>query len=49
MKKIKLLFVSLVLVFSLLATSCGSLSNMSNEDAYNIGYGAGTLLRNLDN
>lgn len=28
-------------------TSCGAMSNMSYEDAYNIGYGAGTLLRNL--
>ena len=28
-------------------TACGSLSNMSEEDAWNVGYGAGTLLRNL--
>lgn len=28
-------------------TSCGALSNMSYEDAYNVGYGAGTLLYHL--
>lgn len=28
-------------------TSCGAMSNMSDEDAFNIGVGAGTLLRNL--
>lgn len=28
-------------------SSCSSLSNMSYEDAYDIGYGAGTLMRNI--
>ena len=31
-------------------TSCGAFANMSDEDAYYVGYGAGTLLRNwIDN
>ncbi len=45
MKKILLL---LALAFTMLSTvSCGVFSNMSNEDAYNVGYGAGTLIRNI--
>lgn len=50
MKKLKILFTALVLMFSVLLTSCGTMSNMSNEDAYNVGYGVGTLMRNaIDN
>ncbi len=32
---------------ALCLSSCSSLSNMSYEDAYDIGRGAGTLMRNL--
>ena len=42
MKKIKLLLGTMALSLIFLATSCGS---MSNEDAYNVGYGVGTILR----
>lgn len=34
---------------SVCLVSCGSYSNMSDEDAYNVGYGIGTLLRNSVN
>lgn len=34
-----------VLCISFMVTSCGSFSNMSYEDAYNIGYGIGTAAR----
>lgn len=50
MKQIKSfrgLILMLLLAISLLTTSCGSLSNMSYEDAYDIGWGAGVLLRNI--
>lgn len=48
MKKLVLLLASIA-IMALSVSSCGSLSNMSQEDAWNIGYGAGTLLRNLAN
>lgn len=48
MKKVKSIFIMLLLcATSFMVTSCGSMSNMSYEDAYNIGYGAGTILRNM--
>ncbi|MCH5329249.1 MAG: hypothetical protein J1E02_09530 [Coprobacter sp.] len=34
-------------VCSGILTSCGAFSNMSDEDAFNVGWGAGTLLRNM--
>ncbi len=34
-----------MLISSSLIVSCDNLSNMSTEDAYNIGYGAGSLIR----
>ena len=33
-------------IFVFLALACASFENMSEQDAYDIGYGAGTLLRN---
>ena len=36
----------ILLVFAFMALGSSSLENMSSEDAYNVGYGAGTLLRN---
>lgn len=47
MKRLKVFYATVLVVATMVTTSCGSLSNMSNEDAYNIGYGAGTLIRNL--
>ena len=47
MKKI---IIAVILAATMIGVSgCGSFSSMSSEDAYNIGYGAGTLLRNLYN
>ena len=48
MKKILILLASIA-VLALSVSSCGTFSNMSQEDAYNVGYGAGTLLRNMLN
>lgn len=36
-----------ILAVSLSVTSCGALMNMSEQDAWDVGYGAGTLLRNM--
>lgn len=46
--KTKILVLGLAMfISSLCLMSCGNLSKMSAQDAYNVGYGAGTLLRNL--
>ncbi len=46
--KTKILIIGLVMfVSSLCMMACGGLSRMSQEDAYNVGYGVGTLIRNL--
>lgn len=39
MKKVKLLII--MLFAAMCITACGSMSNMSYEDAYDIGYGLG--------
>lgn len=48
MKKILILLISMA-VLAISSSGCGTFSNMSQEDAYNVGYGAGTLLRNMIN
>jgi hypothetical protein len=47
MKKMKIFYATIMLGVMVMMSSCGSLSNMSNEDAYNVGYGLGTLIRNM--
>ena len=37
----------ILLVFACMALGSSSLENMSEQDAYDIGYGAGSLLRNI--
>lgn len=46
MKKIKSIVLLTIVVFTMVLSSCGSLANMSEEDAFNVGYGVGTLIRN---
>lgn len=36
-----------IFAIALSLNSCSVFANMSEEDAYNVGYGAGTFLRNL--
>ena len=46
--KMKLLVILVAIgLTTLCLTSCYAMSNMSTEDAYNVGYGVGTLLRNM--
>ncbi len=48
MKKIRikgLLLAVVLFISSLCLLSCDSINNMSTQDAYDIGYGAGTLIR----
>ena len=49
MKHIKTLIVMLLLSGSLsfIATSCGALSNMSEEDAYGLGWYTGRAIRTM--
>ena len=50
MKKSKLkvfIIIAAIGLSTLCLTSCYAMSNMSQEDAYNVGYGVGTLLRNM--
>ena len=47
MKNIRKFFICAALCVAGMLTSCGSLSNMSQEDAWNVGVGAGTFLRNV--
>ncbi len=48
-KNIKKKFIqgAIVLVFALMALGSSSMNNMSEQEAYDVGYGAGTLLRNI--
>ena len=49
MKKIKGIIIMMLLSVTvpIHLTSCGSLSNMSDDDAFDVGRGAGILLRNI--
>lgn len=45
--KKKIAQASILLFFALIALGSASTQNMSEQDAYDIGYGAGKLLRNV--